>query len=147
MKYIDRDVQQSKGGPNCCARMDGDTKLVSASEHAYTERLLAAKIRQMQETIERLDGENHKLTEKLEEIGTAFNEQISLVGWHEEREKEYTRLLKQAVEDIRKLGNPGGDCLYLGGCKNCPLYKDQASECRCWNRETEALELIGGEDG
>lgn len=61
--------------------------------------------------------------------------------------KQLKRLLKQAVEDIRKLGDTDGGCLYWGECKDCPLYKDQASKCNCWNRETEALELIGGEGG
>ena len=66
----------------------------------YTEPELAAKFRQMQETIQRLDGENYKLTEKLEEIGTAFNEQVSLAGWYEERIKDLIAELEKASKPV-----------------------------------------------
>ena len=117
----------------------------------YTEPELAAKFRQMQETIERLDGENYNLTEKLEEIGTAFNEQVSLVGWHEEQEKEYKRLLKAAVADFKEIIP---DMLT---CKYCKWYNEEADECTycpddvpckkiCgWKHEGEVLKLIGEE--
>lgn len=112
----------------------------------YTEPELAAKFRQMQETIQRLDGENVKLTEKLEEIGTAFNEQVSLVGWHEEREKEYKRLLEQAIQDIIYLMR------YHDVCEVCALMDDEgichSDDDDCdknykWRYEAEALDLIG----
>ena len=145
---------KSKRCDDCGARMDGDTNLVSVSEHAYTESELAVKIRQMQETIQRLDGENYKLTEKLEEIGTAFNEQVSLVGWYEERvkdliaelekvtkqEKEYKRLLKAAVNEMAQLGEQCSDNAIH--CCNCPF-----EECGKFSFHDEIMELIGGEGG
>lgn len=93
---------------------------------------------EMRERIERLDSENFKLTEKLEEIGTAYNEQVSLVGWHEEQEKEYKRLLKAAIGTLND-GSCGKDCSKCkwnnGGCE---------MSCRfAWIHTDEALELIG----
>lgn len=116
----------------------------------YTEPELTAKFRQMQATIDRYEAENRKLTEEKEELGGLYNDASLGIGYLEQRceelekrEKEYKRLLKEAVEDIRKLGDNGNGCLYTGACVDCPLYKDESSECRCWNRETEALDLIG----
>lgn len=104
----------------------------------YTEPELMAKFRQMQATIDRLDSENYKLTEKLDEIGTAFNEQVSLVGWHEEREKEYKQLLKAAIEDIN-FYVVCDDC-YEAHCDECCC--DQDNHCH-WKHEAETLALIG----
>ena len=70
-----------------------------------------AENNELREQIERLDSENYKLNKKLEEIGTAFNEQVSLVGWHEEREKEYKRLLKSAIENAQRV-DVNGDVYY-----------------------------------
>lgn len=119
----------------------------------YTEPELTAKFRQMQETIQRLDGENHKLTEKLEEIGTAYNEQVSLAGWYEEREKEYKRLLKAAVEDFSKLDRENAknkNCMMPEmDCADCPLswdsVDDRVEPCHSWRYINEALDLIGEE--
>lgn len=108
----------------------------------YTEPELAAKVRQMQETIDRLDSENRKLTEKLEEIGTAFNEQVSLVGWHEEREKEYKRLLLLACADIHFIAETFNTECGSMACSECPFTAD---ECTQWVHEKEALDLIGEE--
>ena len=67
----------------------------------YTEPELAAKFRGMQETIQRLDGENYKLTEKLEEIGTAYNEQVSLVGWYENKLNKHKEIVMILLETAR----------------------------------------------
>lgn len=83
------------------------TELGTAEDYidSRNERIaeLETAIKRYEERIERLDSENYKLTEKLEEVGAAFNEQVSLVSWHEEREKEYKRLLKAAVDDFPDL--------------------------------------------
>ena len=111
---------------------------------------------ELREQIERLDSENYKLTEKLEEIGTAFNEQVSLVGWYEERvkdliaelekvtkqEKEYKRLLKSAA-NVLKTFIPCDDdycseCIKQG--QNCE-YDDSFK----WLYAGEAEKLIGEE--
>lgn len=108
----------------------------------YTEPELMAKFRQMQETIQRLEGENYKLTEKREEIGTAYNEQVSLVGWHEEREKEYKRLLLLACADIHFIAETFNTECGSMACSECPFTAD---ECTQWVHEKEALDLIGEE--
>lgn len=84
----------------------------------YTEPELAAKVREMKATIDRLESENYKLTEKLEEIGTAFNEQVSLNGWYEERIKDLIAELEKASKPVKsgrwvwnsqpEFGNPYG---------------------------------------
>ena len=116
------------------------------------------------ERIAELEGENYKLTEKLEEIGTAFNEQVSLVGWYEERvkdliseleivtkqEKECKRLLKEAVPIINNMFPEVGSCW---GCANhdeandrckAGAFEECAEVCK-WKHADEALELIGDE--
>ena len=111
----------------------------------YTEPELMAKFRQMQETIQRLEGENYKLTEKLDEIGTMFNEQVSLVGWHEEREKKYERLLKSAVNVLKTFIPCDED--YCRECQNKALNNNACDydDHFIWIYLNEALELIGGE--
>ena len=99
-----------------------------------------AENNEMREQIERLDSENYKLTEKLEEIGAAFNEQVSLVGWHEEREKEYKRLLKEAVGTFN-------DSSCNKDCRQCK-WNNGGCEMSCrfaWIHTDEAIKLIGGE--
>ena len=116
----------------------------------YTEPELAAKVRQMQETIQRLESENYNLTEKLEEIGTAFNKQVSLVGWHEEREKEYKRLLKEALHDIiylMRYHDPCEVCALLDDEGECHSDGDDCEKNYKWRYNEEAEKLIGGEDG
>ena len=59
---------------------------------------------------------------------------------------EYKRLLKAAVEGFNFLGawmDEHGDCTL--DCSDCPLHKP-GYYCRGWNKEDEALALIG-EDG
>ena len=107
--------------------------------------------------IAELEGENHKLTEKLEEIGTAFNEQVSLVGWYEERvkdliaelekvtkqEKEYKRLLKSAA-NVLKTFIPCDDD-YCSECIKQGHHCDYDDSFK-WIYADEAEKLTGGKD-
>ena len=127
---------------------------ISQYFHDYAAQCnrLADKVDELKETIKRLDSENYKLTEKLEEIGTAYNEQVSLAGWYEERvkdliaelekvtkqEKEYKRLLKEAVNEMAQIGEQCSDNAIH--CCNCPF-----EECGKFSFHDEIMELIGGE--
>lgn len=119
----------------------------------YTEPELMAKFRQMQETIQRLDGENYKLTEKLEEIGTAYNEQVSLASYLDERNAE----LEKQYEDICKTLATAFGC----PCNFSPIdeFMWTKSGCvddcgdipteECWNRvllDCDALRKLIGEE-
>lgn len=59
---------------------------------------------------------------------------------------ELKRLLKAAVEDFNILGiELDSNCELCGfriGCEECPLYR-AGINCRCWNKQSEALALIG----
>lgn len=60
---------------------------------------------------------------------------------------EYKRLLKAAVEGFEFLGawmDEYGECTL--DCSNCPLHKP-SYYCKGWNRQDEALALIGEEGG
>lgn len=116
---------------------------ISQYFHDYAAQCnrLADKVDELKETIKHLDSKNYNLTEKLEEIGTAFNEQVSLVGWHEEREKEYKRLLKSAVGTLN-------DTSCTKDCRKCAHNSDGCDySCRFkWNHTDEVIKLIGGDD-
>ncbi len=71
-----------------------------------------------------------------------------LTEWKElkelrEQKAEYKRLLKSAVEGFKFLGawmDERGDCTL--DCTDCPLHR-AGINCRCWNKQDEALALIG----
>lgn len=93
----------------------------------YTEPELASKLRQMQETIDRYEAENRKLTEENDELGGLYNDASLGIGYLEQRceeletrEKEYKRLLKAAVETFSEV--------------SCNVE---------WRFKAEALKLIG----
>ena len=82
--------------------------------------------------ISELEAENAELRAKVE----SADRQIA----------EYKRLLKAAVEGFNFLGawmDEHGDCTL--DCSDCPLHRP-GYYCRGWNKEDEALALIG-EDG
>lgn len=118
----------------------------------YTEPELAAKVRQMQETIDRYEAENRKLTEEKEELGGLYNDASLVIGYLEQRceeletrEKEYKRLLEAAVKDLEN-EKQCRNCEYQGTglgtiCLGC---RGEKWEWRCIG---EAEKLIGGEDG
>ena len=68
----------------------------------------------------------------------------------QEREKEYKRLLKAAVEDMRWVNentqDAEGSCIMRNceGCGDCPLDIKGDLWCK-WKHEAEALDLIGEE--
>ena len=115
----------------------------------YTEPELEAKFQQMQETIDRYEAENRKLTEEKEELGGAYNDATLGIGYLEQRceelearAKEYKRLLKAAMDDIYK-GN---------GCSiDCCICTNRDKDFRVcyghpqWRYTEEALKLIGEE--
>ena len=68
------------------------------------------------------------------------------ISEYDAENKALKELLRRAIEDFRKLGDDGMGCLYEGDCEDCPLFTDKATECRNWNRENEAMKLIGGGD-
>lgn len=95
------------------------------------------RICQLEETIKRYDSENYKLTQELEQLGTDFNNQVSLVGWHEEQEEEYKRLLGKAMKTLND-GSCNKDCRQCKWNGNCEM------SCRfAWKYGDEALKLIG----
>jgi vacuolar-type H+-ATPase subunit I/STV1 len=64
-----------------------------------------------------------------------------------EQTAEYKRLLKAAVEDFKYLGSfmdEYDDCVL--DCSKCPLHR-KGINCRCWNKQSEALALIEEECG
>jgi hypothetical protein len=82
--------------------------------------------------ISELEAENAELRAKVESA--------------ERQKAEYKRLLKAAVEGFNFLGawmDEHGDCTL--DCSDCPLHRS-GYYCRGWNKEDEALALIG-EDG
>lgn len=112
----------------------------------HTEPELAAKFRQMQATIDRYEAENRKLTEEKEELGGAYNDASLGIGYLEQRceeletrEKEYKRLLKEAVNEMAQLGGQCSDNAIH--CCNCPF-----EECGKFSFHDEIMELIGGEE-
>ena len=53
------------------------------------------------------------------------------------------KLLKAAVEDFKVIGKVlDADCDILINCEECPLHR-AGINCRCWNKQDEALALIG----
>lgn len=67
----------------------------------------------------------------------------------EEREKEYKRLLKAAVEDVQALAKAFAEdepCNSFTFCSECPLHVGRGVNCIEWRFKTEALDLIGGEN-
>ena len=111
----------------------------------YTEPELAAKLRQMQETIDRYEAENRKLTAEKEELGGLYNDASLGIGYLEQRceeletrEKEYKRLLKAAVGTLND-SSCGKDCHQCkwndGGCEMNYRFT--------WIHTDEANELIG----
>ena len=113
----------------------------------YTEPELAAKVRQMQETIDRYEAENRKLTEENEELGGLYNDASLGIGYLEQRceeletrEKEYKRLLKAAVGTLN-------DSSCVKECRQCK-WNNEGCEMSCrfaWIHTDKATELIGDE--
>ena len=123
----------------------------------YTEPELAAKFRQMQETIDRLDGENYKLTEENEKLGGLYNDASLGIGYLEQRceeletrEKEYKRLLKAAVDDFHWLAEWRDKCALCGSrnveCDCAVVGGADCDEVYTWRHEAEAHDLIGETD-
>jgi chromosome segregation ATPase len=115
----------------------------------YTEPELAAKFRQMQETIDRYETENRKLTEEKEELGGAYNDASLGIGYLEQRceelearAKEYKRLLLLACADIHFIAETFNTECGSMACSECPFA---AEKCTQWVHEKEALDLIGEE--
>lgn len=115
----------------------------------YTEPELRCKLREMQETIERYEAENRKLTEEKEELGGAYNDASLGIGYLEQRceelekrEKEYKRLLLLACADIHFIAETFNTECGSMACSECPFTAD---ECTQWVHEKEALDLIGEE--
>jgi hypothetical protein len=97
------------------------------------------RICQLEETIKRYESENYKLTQELEQLGTDFNNQVSLVGWHEEQEEKYKRLLGKAMKTLND-GSCNKDCRQCKWNGNCEF------SCRfAWRYGDDVLELIGDE--
>ena len=72
----------------------------------YTEPELAAYVKELEAACKRYEDENRSLTDKLDEIGKAYNEQVSLAGFLEEKnselEAERAAMIKQLDEDIEE---------------------------------------------
>ena len=84
----------------------------------YTEPELAAYVKELEAACKRYEDENRSLTDKLDEIGKAYNEQVSLAGWLEEKnaelEAERAALIKQLDEDIEEYSKSIYGDLYKG---------------------------------
>lgn len=99
--------------------------------------------------------ENYKLTHELEQLGTDYNNQVSLVGWHEEQEEEYKRLLKATTSDIHDMLTERFGVI----CEFCKWYDSKNADCAkprngsgawcceygCSRYAYEVKELIGDE--
>jgi len=75
------------------------------------------------------------------------NEELEAKVAHYSDELKRTKeLLKKAVEDFNTLGiELDSNCELCGfrlGCEECPLHR-AGINCRCWNKQDEALALIG----
>lgn len=80
------------------------------------------------------------LTE-LKELEAKHWDECRQIAHYDDELKEAKRLLKAAVEDLRKMQNFISDC--TGRCENCPIAGDEGM-CQNWQYEKEALKLIGG---
>lgn len=67
----------------------------------YSETEISAMISQLIADKNRLDGEIHRLTEKLEEVGTDYNNMVDTCGFLEERNREYHELLREIQPVLR----------------------------------------------
>lgn len=97
-------------------------------------------IKALQFEKEQLEARIRLLEDKIE----SDNRQISEYD-HELRQAK--RLLKAAVEGFEFLGawmDEQGDCTL--DCSDCPLHRP-GYYCRGWNKQNEALALIGEEGG
>ncbi len=66
------------------------------------------------------------------------------ISEYQAENKALKELLKQAVEGFKYLGNAlDRNCEVTPGCGNCPLNRPDG-DCRVWNKQTEAMKLIGG---
>ena len=118
---------------------------------------LMAKFREMKETIDRYEAENRKLTEEKEELGGLYNDASLGIGYLEQRceeletrEKEYKRLLKEALHDIiylMRYHDPCEVCALLDDEGECHSDGDDCEENYKWRYNEKAEKLIGGEDG
>lgn len=93
----------------------------------YTEPEAVTYIKELEAACKRYEDENRSLTDKLDEIGKAYNEQVSLVGWLEEQNKELGRCADNIYNDLI-IGYKKGRCAIckrnestglIGRCKSC----------------------------
>lgn len=67
----------------------------------YSETEISAMISQLIADKNRLDGEIHRLTEKLEEVGTDYNNMVDTCGFLESENKGYAELLHKVQPVLR----------------------------------------------
>ena len=104
--------------------MDRYCEKIMKSREAEAEIKAQLRRKRMQELAilreenKRLMDENRSLTDKLDEIGKAYNEQVSLAGFLEEKnselEAERAAMIKQLDEDIEEYSKSIDGDLYKG---------------------------------
>ena len=67
----------------------------------YSETEISAMISQLIADKNRLDGEIHRLTEKLEEVGTDYNNMVDTCSFLESKNKGYAELLHKVQPVLR----------------------------------------------
>lgn len=96
-----------------------------------------------------LEKRNEELEARIAELEEKHFSECGQIAHYSDELRKAKELLKAAVEDFNVLGiELDSNCELCGfrlGCEECPLHR-AGINCRCWNKQDEALALIG-EDG
>lgn len=93
-----------------------------------------------------LEKRNTDLEAKVAELEAKHHNECAQIAHYSDELRRTKELLKKAVEDFNTLGiELDSNCELCGfrlGCEECPLHR-AGINCRCWNKQDEALALIG----
>ena len=93
-----------------------------------------------------LEKRNEELEAKVAELEDKHWNECRQIAHYSDELRRTKELLKKAVEDFNTLGiELDSNCELCGfrlGCEECPLHR-AGINCRCWNKQDEALALIG----
>lgn len=93
-----------------------------------------------------LEKRNAELEARVAELEEKHWNECGQIAHYSDELRRTKELLKKAVEDFNTLGiELDSNCELCGfrlGCEECPLHR-AGINCRCWNKQDEALALIG----